>query len=893
MGSGLVSARDLEVEKVDFLYAGSPLSLAVGAVAALIMVVVHWQVVPGKWLLGWLGTFAVVLAGRAFLVLMYRRAAGRGAASGSAWLRRFRLASLAGGCSWGLGSLVLSQSGDPVYQAFVAFAMAGVSAGAITALATDRVATLYFVVPMLAPLSLGFLLKPETLAFALGSVVLIFLLFLAATSARIEGYLKENARLRLRAEAQQRLIQTNEMRWRFALERSGLGMWDWEIDTGKVFYSPCWKKMLGFAEDYTDTSMGEWRSRVHPEDRDTVDQELKRHLQGETPFYETEHRIGCRDGNHRWVLDRGQIIERTLEGVPRRMIGVHIDVTERKQAETELRIAATVFDAQEGIIITDGDETILRVNRAFTEMTGYASEEVIGKTPRVLKSGRHDANFYAAMWASILHTGSWQGEIWNRRKSGDVYPEWLNITALRQGAGQVTRYVATLHDITERKAAEEAIRHLAFYDALTLLPNRRLLLDRLDHACLVGERSGRVGALLFIDLDRFKDLNDNFGHAVGDLLLQEVARRLRGSVRDLDTVARLGGDEFVVMLEDLGADAAAAERPAADIASKILATLTAPYQLAGQLHQSTPSIGIILFQGQQVPTEEVLRRADLAMYRAKESGRRRFCFFDPSMQASADTRTVLREELRQGIGQDEFLLHYQPQVDGDGRLIGAEALIRWENPHRKLLAPNDFIPLAEESGLILPLGQWVLESVCAQLQAWSRHPEWAKLTLSINISPRQFRDADFIARILRVLEATGADPRRLNLELSESLLSQDPEATILRMEALKACGLRFSLDNYGTGHSALADLRNIPVDQLKLGHFFVRDLQTDPKVAAIARSVITLGNALGLEVVAAGVETEAQKLFLQAHSCQAFQGYLFSRPLTLEELGRSRLKVDP
>ncbi|AFL74625.1 putative bifunctional diguanylate cyclase/phosphodiesterase [Thiocystis violascens] len=885
-------ARDIQSEKVLFLYAGSPFLLAVGGMTAVMMVVLHWNLVPRNGLLIWLATMILGLLGRAGLVVFFRRLPEQDRALDAHWLWRFRLGTLASGLTWGVGAVFLCQSGDPVYETFVAFAMAGISAAAITALAIDRVATLFFVIPLLAPLSARFLLDPAELALTMGLIVLLFLLVLAVIATRIQAYLEENVRLRLQAESQQRQIQTNELRWRFAIEGSGQGLWDWEIedwdlDTGRVFYSPMWKAMLGYAEDEIAPTLTEWKTRVHPEDLAAVHGVLMRHLDGESPFYESEHRMLCQDGGYKWILDRGQVIEQTPEGMPRRMIGVHIDVTERKQAEIELRIAAAVFNAQEGILITDANQVILRVNQAFIETTGYASEEVIGQTPRLLKSGRHDRDFYAAMWSSIDATGSWKGEIWNRRKNGEVYPEWLGITALKGGDGQVTHYVATLHDITERKAAEDAIQHLAFYDALTALPNRRLLLDRLEHAMIVSERTRQVGALLFLDLDRFKELNDTYGHATGDLLLQDVARRLLGAVRDVDTVARLGGDEFVVMLEDLGENTDDARNVAAEIGAKIRVELGEPYQLAEHRHLSTPSIGVILFQGRLASVDELLSRADLAMYRAKQSGRNRLCFFDLSMQVSVDARRALKDELRIGIGQGQFVLHFQPRVDRVGRLFGAEALVRWTHPERGMLSPSEFIPLAEESGLIQALGDWVLESACAQLQAWSRHPDWVRLTLAVNISDRQFRDANFVERILALLERTGVDPSLLDLELNESLLLQNPKGIVASLDALKAHGVRLTLDRFGSERSSLGVLKHLPLDRLKLDRSLVRDLPTDPKAAAIAKSVIALGDALGFEVTAVGVETEAERRFLEAHACPSFQGYLFSQALSSEELNSS------
>ena len=556
----------------------------------------------------------------------------------------------------------------------------------------------------------------------------------------------------------------------------------------------------------------------------------------------------------------------------------HENITQRKQAEIDLRIAAIAFEAQEGMIVTDDKGVILRVNRTFMKTTGYSAENVVGQTPRLLKSGRHSPAFYAAMWETIQRTGAWQGEIWNCRYDGEVYPEWLTITAVKDDRGQTTHYVGTHTDITQRKAAEDEIRHLAFYDSLTLLPNRRLLRDRLHQALAASARNQRQGALLFIDLDNFKILNDTLGHAIGDLLLEQVAQRLTDCVRENDTVARLGGDEFVVMLEDLSEQITEAAAQAETVGEKILAVLNQPYWLVGHQHHSTPSIGVALFSDQHHSIDELLKRADLAMYQAKAAGRNALCFFNPEMQATVTARTALEADLREGLQHNHFLLYYQSQVDSANRLTGAEALIRWQHPQRGMISPTAFIPLAEDTGLILPLGHWVLETACHQLVQWSQQADMAHLTLAVNVSARQFRHPHFVEQVLRVLEHTGAEPGKLKLELTESLLLDDVADAIAKMTALKDRGVGFSLDDFGTGYSSLAYLKRLPLDQLKIDQSFVRDILTDPNDAAIAKTIVALARSLGLAVIAEGVETEAQRDFLVLQDCHAFQGYLFGRP---------------
>ena len=560
---------------------------------------------------------------------------------------------------------------------------------------------------------------------------------------------------------------------------------------------------------------------------------------------------------------------------------------ESRATAADLRIAATAFESQEGMAITNAERVILRVNQAFTDITGYTAAEAIGRSQSFLDSGRQDPAFYAAMWESIDRSGSWQGEIWNRRKNGEAYPEWLTITAVKGNNGIVTHYVGAFTDITARKTAEDEIKQLAFYDQLTQLPNRRLMLDRLAQALTSSARHGRHGALMLIDLDNFKTLNDTLGHAVGDQLLVEAALRLQSSIREGDTAARLGGDEFVVILEDLDQGQQAAVQ-AEGVATKILAKLGQQYRLDVTLdgevpskrsHHCTSSIGITLFRGHAVTVDELMKRADTAMYQAKAAGRNTLRFFDPETQAAVRARAALELDLRKAVVEGQFLLHYQAQVDSSGRVIGAEALVRWQHPERGLVSPAEFIPLAEDTGLIVPLGHQVLASACAQLAAWAARPDTAHLTLAVNVSARQFSLPNLVEQVLAVIDHTGAPPDRLKLELTESLLLENAEDVITKMIALKARGVGFSLDDFGTGYSSLSYLKRLPLDQLKIDQSFVRDILTDPNDAAIARTVVALGQSLGLAVIAEGVETEGQRDFLASSGCLAYQGYFFSRPL--------------
>ena len=463
-----------------------------------------------------------------------------------------------------------------------------------------------------------------------------------------------------------------------------------------------------------------------------------------------------------------------------------------------------------------------------------------------------------------------------------MYPEWLTVTAVKDQSGLTTHYVATFSDITSRKSAEDEIRNLAFYDPLTRLPNRRLLMDRLGLALSGGSRHRRKVALLFVDLDNFKTLNDTQGHYQGDLLLQQVASRLSACVREGDTVARLGGDEFVVMLGDLDNNPLEAATEAKAVGEIILAAIAEPYQLSGTSYHSTASIGVTFLGDQHENIDEPLKRADLAMYQAKTAGRNTLRFFDTQMQAIVSARAAMEADLRHAVSNEQFLLHYQAQIEEPNRTVGAEALLRWEHPLRGLVPPAEFIPMAEETGLILPLGHWVLEAACAQLTRWAGQPGMAHLTMSVNVSARQFHQDDFVDEVLAVLARTGADPQRLKLELTESVLIADVEGVIAKMTVLKGKGVGFALDDFGTGYSSLSYLKRLPLDQLKIDQGFVRDILHDANDAAIARMVLALADSLGLSVIAEGVETELQREFLARLGCHSYQGYLFGRPVPIE-----------
>ena len=682
-----------------------------------------------------------------------------------------------------------------------------------------------------------------------------------------------------------RQLRDSALRYREVFENISDGLFLLDVTEDLRFklveFNPAQERSVGYS---TSDVSGKFVEEVIPEEssRQVIANYRRCVEAGAMISYDEELALPCGSRSFFTTLIP---VRDAIEGRIYRLVGIARDITERKKAETDLRIAATAFESQESMMITDSKGVILRVNQAFTESTGYSDEEAVGKTPRLLKSGHHDTDFYRAMWETIRLTGAWQGEIWDRRKNGEVYPIWLTISAVKGNNGVVTHYVGSHFDITERKHAEEQIKHLAFYDHLTRLPNRRLLLDRLQQALASSGRSGRKGALIFIDLDNFKTLNDTLGHDIGDLLLQQVAQRLETCLREGDSVARLGGDEFVVLLEELSKEALEAAAQAEGIGEKILITLNQPYYLGKHEHYNTPSIGITLFNEQQLQqaSEDLFKQADLAMYQAKNAGRNTLRFFDPKMQEAINARTSIEVEMRKALENHEFHLYYQIQVDSSRHPIGAEALIRWKHPERGLISPAQFIPLAEESGRILSIGGWVLETACAQLKTWQKNELTHGLILSINVSAKQIHQANFVAEVQAAIQRHDINPKLLKLELTESMLLVKIEATIATMNALKEIGVRISLDDFGTGYSSLQYLKRLPLYQLKIDQSFVRDIAVDENDKAIVRTIIAMAQSLNLDVIAEGVETDEQQQFLESAGCNHYQGYLFGKPVQIEQ----------
>ncbi|MBC7861027.1 MAG: EAL domain-containing protein, partial [Burkholderiaceae bacterium] len=567
-------------------------------------------------------------------------------------------------------------------------------------------------------------------------------------------------------------------------------------------------------------------------------------------------------------------------GQPTGVLGIARDITQRKRAEDYLHLMSKVFsDSGEAILITDANNLILTVNDKFTELTGYAPAEAIGKNPGMLSAGDTPREVYAQMWAELARHDFWQGELWDRRKNGEPYPKRLSISVVKDGDGRIINYIGSFEDITQRKAAEDNIRHLAYHDTLTDLPNRFSLHERMTQSIAFAQRFEQSLAVMLIDLDRFKAINDTLGHNVGDQLLIQVAKRLSGAVRESDIVARLGGDEFVVVLSGIDARA-----DVVALAAALVNSIAAPYSIAGHELRTSPSVGICLYPQDATEIGDLIKNADIAMYHAKAAGRGHYQFYTEKMQADVTQRVMVENELDQALAQGQFVLHYQPQIDlGTGRVAGVEALVRWQHPSRGMIYPGDFIALAEESGLIVPLGKWVLEQACQQLKRW-RAAGLLDLYIAVNLSALQFQDQTLPELVRHALEQSGLPPHRLHLEITESMAMRNPEDNIVMLKALSRIGVKLALDDFGTGYSSLAYLKLFPIDVIKIDRSFVKDIETDENDAAICEMTMLLAQKLGMRVVAEGVETPAQLAFLTDIGCESIQGYLFSKPLPADQI---------
>ncbi len=671
------------------------------------------------------------------------------------------------------------------------------------------------------------------------------------------------------------LLRAREKQLARVIEGSDQGFWDWNLQTNDFHVSPRWETMLGYEPGEMNVSIEHWAEHVHPDDLAASLASIKRHLEGQTDRHELDLRCKTKSGEWRWIRTRGRIVERDDDGKPLVMAGSHTDVTQQKAFELAQREASTVFESSyEGLMVVNADGLIAKVNPAFVRITGYAPEEVIGQSPRILSSGKQDAEFYRRMWDAIGAQDFWQGEIWNRRKSGETYVELLSISVVRDSVGAVEHYVAVFSDISRLKAHEAELDRIAHYDTLTGVPNRRLLADRLAQAIARTGRSESSLAVCYLDLDGFKQVNDEYGHHAGDQLLIGVTEHLKKILRAEDTLARLGGDEFVLLLSDIDSP-----EECSVILERVLAATGSPVQMDGHTVSISASIGVSLYPQDHADADTLLRHADQAMYLAKNAGKNCFHLFDPESDRKAQQHRNYVDRIRLALEHDELVLYYQPKVDlRDGRLVGVEALVRWQHPEQGLLPPSAFLPQIQGTNLEQALGEWVIQSALAQAAAWQ--DEGLQLQMGVNISASHLIQADFYDKLAAALAAQPQlPPASLELEVLETAAFEDINAAGAALQRCQALGVRFALDDFGTGYSSLTYLRKLPVDILKIDQSFVRDMLTNADDRGIVESVIRLAGAFNREVIAEGVETLDIGATLLHLGCHLAQGYGVAKPM--------------
>ena len=673
-------------------------------------------------------------------------------------------------------------------------------------------------------------------------------------------------------------LREREQRLRRVLEGSDQGYWDWNVQTNDFQVSPRWETMLGYAPGEMQVSPELWGDLVHPDDFPRNMQSVERHLRGETPMHESEIRCKDKAGAWRWILTRGKVVTFDNKGKPLMMSGTHTDIGERKALELSQREALTVFaSSYEGIMVVDSNRVITRINPAFTRITGYQAEEVVGKSPRILKSGRHDSHFYREMWDCIGRTGFWSGEIWNCRKNGEVFAQILSISRVTDSDGVLQHYIGMFSDISQIKAHEEELDRVAHYDPLTGVPNRRLLADRLTQAIARTDRSEHLLAVCYLDLDGFKGINDRYGHSTGDKLLRAVADGLKNALRTEDTLSRLGGDEFVLLLLDIGS-----LEECSLILERILTSVNAPVDIEGITVTVSASIGVSLYPLDHADPDTLVRHADQAMYLAKEAGRNRFHLFDPESDRKAQVHRRFVERLAVALKQEEFRLFYQPQIDlRNGQIVGLEALIRWQHPESGLLNPTDFLPHLHGTALERPLGVWVMHAALRQIRDWKFQGH--QVDVSVNVSASHLLSEEFLEDLALALRSyPEISPRQLELEVLESTAIDDLGRAVSVLNQCRGMGVRLALDDFGTGYSSLTYLRKLPFDLLKIDRSFVRDMLKDAEDLGIVEGVIRLAQAFGRGVIAEGVETLEHGAILLKLGCRLAQGYGIARPMPPE-----------
>jgi diguanylate cyclase (GGDEF)-like protein/PAS domain S-box-containing protein len=677
-------------------------------------------------------------------------------------------------------------------------------------------------------------------------------------------------------------LKESDEQMQLVLAGADLGFWDWDIVSGNVERNNRWAEMLGYTYQEIKHTTSQWSDFVHPLDRERAWESINDVLEGRSKYHSLEYRMLTKDGDYRWIHDQANVMKRDINGKPLRMSGIHSNITNRKLAEEKLKLAASVFThARECITITDTAGVIIDVNDTFTTVTGYSREEVIGQNPRFLKSGKQSPEFYEDMWKNLQEEGNWYGEIWNRRKNGQLYAEMKTISAVLDEQGVITHYVALGNDITLIKEHQDQLEHIAHFDTLTNLPNRSLLADRLNQAMAQCNRHKKSLAVVFLDLDGFKHVNDTFGHDVGDELLVELSVRMKEALREGDTLARFGGDELVAVLADL--DNVGDSEPVLD---RLLLAASTPVTFGNMVINVSASIGFTLYPQDDIDADQLIRHADQAMYVAKASGKNRYHLFDTIKDGAVKVKHESLEGIRKAIDNNQFLLYYQPKVNmKTGKVIGVEALIRWQHPERGLLNPIEFLPIIENNFMSIEIGEWVIDSALTQISQWNKMGLSQPLSISVNIAALQLQQPDFTQKLESQLAAhPDVEPHYLGLEVLETSAIDDVHHVSIIMKNCIELGVKFALDDFGTGYSSLTYLRRLPATLIKIDQSFVRDMLSDVDDLAIVEGVIGLAKLFKREVIAEGVETIEHGTALLEMGCELAQGYGIARPMPASEI---------
>ncbi len=862
------SRAAVQLAQLERLVSVSRVSLLSSAMLAVLLAFMLRYSVGRDVLIGWCTAVLAITLLRAGYSLSVRRQHVHTEAGVRAALSTFRAGVVISGAAWGAVSYLVFPSHDAAGQMFSIFIVAGLTAGGLVAYGADLVSGIAFMFLVLAPMIVRLFMDGSEYLTAMGAAGTVYLGFMVSSLIGLHSHVMDNILLRLKMVEHEEQLRTSEEQHRRLLAHLPVGVVHFDANLVVTYCNRFLADMLGAPKERI---LGMDLKALHSR---CVLPALRKALAGETAYYEGD----CEDPFSGRKLNIAATCAPYVDGAGATVGGVGIvqDNSLRVQAEEERRLASMVFEnASEGMLVTDEQNRIIAVNPAFTEITGYVLDEVKGRDPSVLGSGRHGEEFYREMWQSINEAGRWKGEIWDRRKDGEIHAKMVSINTIRNEAGRILRHVALFSDITERKKSEEVIWRQANFDSLTQLPNRQMFYDRLEQEAHKQRRMGKQIALLLVDIDHFKEVNDALGHAVGDHLLIEAAQRISRSVRQSDTVARLGGDEFAVIVSELN-DARQIER----IAQAIIRAVSRPFMLDEDEAYVSASIGISLYPEDTGDLEELFKNADQAMYAAKAGGRNRFSYFTPDMQTVAQNRLRLSNDLRTALALGQFQVYYQPIVElGSGHIHKAEALLRWIHPSRGMISPSEFIPLAEETGLIVSIGDWVFKEAVRQVEEW-RRDYLPTFQISVNKSPAQIRhDGETHLSWTSYLEREGLPGSAITIEITEGLLMEAQLSVQEKLLQFRDAGVQVSIDDFGTGYSSLAYLKRFDVDYLKIDQSFVRQLETDPSDQALCEAIIVMAHKLDMKVIAEGVETPVQRDMLKRFGCDYGQGFLFAGPV--------------